>query len=209
MKLIEEMLEREQAPTILKLNRLFSMGYMPSRGDESYKVIHKNTNNETTFLVNCMAHSCFNLTNQQLAEFDELDSKNFKQFYWEGEEQSEIYGRILKFVRRTGLKVERTSLSHSVGKGQWKIAVYFIDRVNDERKKPDFHFILQEKDGVWSSKEGSFPYIRYFDIPPKHFISEFGNHKPYKLHEYLMITNPIAQEKAENFANEALQKSQF
>ncbi|MBQ8444394.1 MAG: hypothetical protein IJX25_03485 [Clostridia bacterium] len=189
MKLIDELLEREHESTILKLKGVFKLGHLPIRGDEPYYVLHMASNQEVTFLVNCMAHSFFNLTNDQLENYNEFDAKNFRQFYWPDDSEEEVYNRILKFVRKTGLSVVKTTESCKPKKGQWKVGVYFLEREKKECKV-DFHFILRESDGRWSSKEGSYPELIYYDKLPEFLQSDVGNRKRYKFHGYLMVTNP-------------------
>ncbi|MBE7073889.1 MAG: hypothetical protein E7379_02220 [Clostridiales bacterium] len=187
---IETQQKTRQMPTILKLKKIFSLGYLPSRGDESYTLLHRDTNIEFSKIANCLAHSFFNLTNEQLEDFNLFDSGTFRWFYLD-ENDERALDRVLEFVEKTGLKVEETSLEQDLAPNQWKVAVYFRVREN-KNVIPDFHFILQEKDGVWSSKEGAFPTIDYFQHPPEMFYSAYGSHFQYKLYGYLMVTNARA-----------------
>ncbi|MBQ8908828.1 MAG: hypothetical protein IJY90_00850 [Clostridia bacterium] len=183
---------------MLKLRRLLSLGYLPARGNQSYRMVHTSTAREMTFLVNCVAHTFFNLTNQQLENFDSLDGMNFRGFLFEDEDCSVSYKRVIDFVKRTGLNVTNTSFKAPVEDNSWRVAVYF--QIDDNGKYgADFHFLLEENDGMWSSKEGSFPDLIYYSKPPKILASHHDKTKQYKLHGYLRVSNPnIELQNAQN-----------
>lgn len=172
--------------TILKLNQVFSMGYIPSREIEPYNcLIGAKSNRPVHKLVNCFGHACFNLTNQQLRDLDfnykDADSLSdfFSTFY---DDPRDIRNRLFGFVNRTGLKVELVKRDAILKNNQWKVAYYFRDGYEDQ----DFHFFLQEKDGHWSSKVGFTREITYMQNLQKQY-------EDYSLFDTYSITNPFVR----------------
>jgi len=170
---------------IKKLNKIFSLGYTPSRDNETYKCLLKN-HYQATHLINCFAHSCFNLTNRQIEDYQITyeESRGFRVLpSWTTYNYEDNLNYLVKFVEATGLNIEECSLYANINHNQWKIA-YFVNN-----KTYDFHFMLQEKDGKWSSKRGKEPDIELYKTPPETFKEN------YKLFGFYKITNNLTHEK--------------
>ncbi len=180
-------------PAIKSLNEILKMGYLPSRGRELY--------GRYTCRANCLFHSAFNLTNELLDVFDEKTLKHgisAYDYYF-----SNLFGgfneydlktekeRIYNFIRETGLKVDLEKHGEILKHNQYKIAFYATDNFDDNvMGHAGFHFMLQEKDGSWSSKNGNDEVefdVKLENTIPFHFYSK------YLLQDVLVITNPYAQ----------------
>ena len=194
------MKENEEG-TILKLNKIFKLHhYVPARGSQSYSEKH---NGGFCFsnIVNCFAHACFNLTNDQLNDFSTLECQCYfghKIDYLE-QPTKEIKANLFYFIKDTGLTVRRTFKSAKLKENQWLVALYFGIYLFDG-KNQDFHFLLKEKDGTWSGKIGTTQKVEYYKIPPKDFVSTC-NYK-YKLDGFYVITNPYLENTKEEEENE-------
>ncbi|MBP3345103.1 MAG: hypothetical protein J6K97_02750 [Clostridia bacterium] len=170
------------------------MGYIPSRGNESY--------DSYTFegyayeLANCFAHACLNLKNNQykLNHFNHNDCEVFRSFLPDLNETPEkILKNVSIFLKKSNLLVSRCDKFDLAKENQWKVAFYY------SKQKPDFHFMLQEKDGRWSSKQGASPEIEHFDALPIVF------EKDYRFHSVLMITNPACKINKKNLKENSQQ----
>ena len=182
--------------TILKLKKIFMLGYCPQRSGESYSFVNPYTNINYYKQINCFAHACFNLTNNQITSncFEKIDISSFKNLiddYWETNES--IANKLFDFVKKTGLKIEECSDGEKLEENQWKVALYFCDGPFFR----DFHFLLKEKDGRWSSKYGNEDVLEFFNERPKEFVVEkYDDH--YKFYGTYKITNPYAGKNKEN-----------
>ncbi len=168
-----------------KLNVIYKHGYLPSRGTESYKVM-LDEDVYAADLINCYGHACFNLTNRQLKEFG-ITSRdtNFLWCLWEdpAAKFSYVAEQMEKFIRSTGLKVARCKPNEKTKSNQWKIAVYY----QSEGDIDDYHFMLQEKSGIWSSKLGASDHVDTYDDLPRPYYRDYTFYATY------IITNPYVQ----------------
>lgn len=167
------------------LNEIFRNGYVPARGSESYRVRLSN-GKRASELVNCLEHACFNLTNEQLDKcglnknnsglFGDINLNfiKFNRYYEES---------LLGIIKCVGLKVKRCSEVNSLKNNQWKVALYF--EYSDVFR--DFHFMLQEKNGLWSSKLGDLDTIEIYEEPPLVYKRSYVKYGTYK------ITNPYIE----------------
>ena len=152
---------------IKKLYKIFKDGYRPARGGEPYDFFYKET--AIGLYTNCLGHAMFNLTNAQFADYDIRPPRYITENYYCGFIDSiddldydynadkylldveKIFGEIETFVRETGLKIEECSETFAPEDfNSWKVACYLSEGL------ADYHFMLQEQNGVWSSKNGFF-----------------------------------------------------
>ncbi|MBE7074171.1 MAG: hypothetical protein E7379_03680 [Clostridiales bacterium] len=170
--------------TILKLKTIFKLGYVASRGREAYKLVENNTTKNYAYLTNCLGHACFNLTNEQLKNFDESDASTFGNFIQSIFHANKYIAKdIFKFVKECGLKVSPSTKLSNVKDNEWKIALYFGWYGN----RKDYHFLLQEKDETWSSKWGTTSELYFIDTPTKKLSHNGYN---YNLYGFYKISNP-------------------
>lgn len=187
--------------TILKLNKIVSLGHLPARGNERYDIMHPIYNEKNGYLVNCygdlincFAHACFNLSNEQILRnnIDTLDMINFSQFVSNRDATDrEIEENLSSFVNATGLRMRTCNPEGLMKSNEWKVALYLC-------KQPDlrdFHFFLQERDGSWSSKYGynaselsSLPQLEDTYVAPIF-------HDKYHYYKTFAIENPFVREK--------------
>lgn len=178
--------------TILKLNKIFKLGYVPSRGKESYE--EKNSDGLAfCTLINCFGHACFNLKNSQLEVFDCDESRNFgNHIEYPGQPNYEIARNLFDFIKAVGLKVRRVGKNCIPGTNQWLVALYFAKSMFDGTNQ-DYHFMLREKDGIWSHKMGHKKTVDYCSKPPRSFVS--NAYYRYTLYGYFLLSNPYAKSK--------------
>ena len=176
--------------TILKLKKIFQLGYCPSRMAQSYDFVNPYTKTEFFTQINCFAHAVFNLSNQQIYENcltnNDTDSfRNLIEDYWETEDS--IFKRLSAFITKTGLKIEKCNDEDELKENQWRVALYFCDGWTFK----DFHFLLNESDGRWSSKYGTTNLLEFFDERPEKYIAQEYNDR-YDYYGTYKITNPYA-----------------
>ena len=185
--------------TILKLKKLVKLGYVPSRGAESYSFVNQKSGEPFYLSANCFEHACFNLTNQQMQELkigyhDAISFADHVSFF------SSVYDieeSLTKFIRSTGLKIREINNFEPIinfpallKNNEWKVALYFCK--NGSFK--DFHFFLQEKNGTWSSKYGFKNVLEFFDNLPGEYVVDNEYNDIYHYHNTYLITNPYAPE---------------
>lgn len=191
--------KQKKLPIIKKLNTIYKKGYLPSRKQQSYK-LYVERSGFVTFsdMINCFAHACFNLRNEHIKNY-KISQKETSIFWELGPHKTakETFEVISEFVKQTGLNIQETTESKKVKPYQWKVAFYFEDTTKD------IHFVLQEKEGVWSSKSGSIPTIKlYRELP-------YVINNSYELVGVYVITNPYlknpnyqqSKERKEKFQN--------
>ncbi|MBP3432016.1 MAG: hypothetical protein J6K39_04110 [Clostridia bacterium] len=173
-------MKKSEKALLKNINEIYKKGYIPARGNQTYKYVAKSANSEVSELVNCFAHACFNLTNQQLTDcqITSESSRIFWKFPIDGFRSHDIL-RMKKILAQTGLEVKRCKADQRPENNQWKVAFYC------DGAWGDIHFMLQERNGTWSSKLGAQRKIEKFGTtyPPKKYDT-------YKLHSFYMITNP-------------------
>ena len=183
--------------TILKLNKIFKLGYIPSRKNESYEESHNETGCKLGVFINCFAHACFNLTNKQIQDFDENDANSFGyKIDYLGQPHHMIRKNLINFIKKTGLRVYRTTKDYPTAENQWIVAMYFGLNMKDHINQ-DYHFMLKEKDGFWSHKVGHNNVTKYVSDPPKRFIWQASQYE-YTLDGFYLITNPFVESKKED-----------
>ena len=181
---------------ILKLNNIFKKGYVPARGAKDYYALHKGTC--VAQFINCFGHACFNLLDEQIKEADFSYAETRPFFRWLGDETYSsaraISDKMFNFVRATGLSVEECGLYDKMKSNEWKVA-FFIDNGDNSVNNPqkgDIHFMLQEKNGKWSSKDSDRERLQYYRELPRVFMMSYGLYGIYK------ITNPYVESERES-----------
>ena len=174
--------ENKRHGIVKKLNQIYKMGYVASRGGEKYT-------STTTLVANCFGHACFNLDNKSLDAINSSknDLKNFFRDF-SGIDGRGFFEKVKYKIRQVGLKIEESSLSEKMDKNQWKIA-YFIQ--DDIFRGRDLHFMIQESDGTWTSKLGTSSEVEVYNKLPK--VYKDG----YELAGIYKITNPYVNTKQE------------
>ena len=176
--------------TILKLNKIFKNGYLPSRDkNEKYNYIAFSGKNLAK-ITNCFEHACFNLTNEQLENFDLSDLKNFfslPKLSNDELSQEDMFEVVKDAIASTGLKVKK--MQEQPNNKSWNVAMYFSDY------DIDLHFLLQEKDGTWSGKFGESDIVDHFNILPLKII---GTNVDYHLYKVFTIENPYIKDDNKN-----------
>ena len=189
---------------ILKLRDIFRQEYVPVRGNQNYnKWILKEGKKRYRLAgdgINCLGHACFNLTNEIIVDygitFDDVQALwNFDTF---NKNPKLTIENISSFIEEVGLKIRKSSSEEELGENEWKIAYYF------SKDKDDYHFMLQERDGRWSSKSGADSSITYFNEAPEEFVSESRQNGriEYVLEDFYVITNPYVKTKQVNTEEE-------
>ncbi len=178
-------------PVIKAVNEILRKGYFP-REKEKYGAF--------CFYANCLAHACFNFKNSQLETLDKrlpelgMDEFDyiFKNPFGEFSENSltEAKSEIFDFLHRTGLQVEVETTQKELKQNQYRVAMYFSEAYTTRNGEKDMHFVLQERDGSWSSKEGSGE-VEF--LPNLENTLPFRNNNRYRLHNILTITNPYGK----------------
>ncbi len=174
---------RKTQALIKKLNMIYKKGYLPAREKSRYSELHANA-------VNCFGHACFNLSNNDLKKLEPyLDELKlfFRNFGSRGIRN--YFNEAAERINKVGLKIERSSLSEQIQKNQWKIAYYLM---HDEFIGNDVHFMIQGKNGKWTSKLGSTKTIQVFDKLPETYNDNYSLMGIYK------ITNPYVKLKEED-----------
>ena len=188
-------MELEKYNFILKLNQIFKKGYVPSRGAKDYFALHNGSC--IAEYINCFGHACFNLTDEliKMAQFSYHEAGIFfnilgNEVYSNGRK---VCDKMFNFVRETGLSVDECGLYDQMRYNQWKVAFY-IDKGGDANNvaRGDIHFMLQEKDGKWSSKMGTAKTLQYFRELQRVFFCDYDLYGIYK------ITNPYVESERES-----------
>lgn len=194
----------EKNKGVLKIKKIFALGYLPSRGYQSYLPICKHSQKPYAYQVNCFAHACLNLTNQQLEELklDNCDTYIFDIKSYSYQPQEEIQKTFTKRIKRFGLIAEQCEKDYIPEKeNQWKVALYF--GFSRHCLDYDYHFLKQEKDGSWSSKIGwGCDELDILSALPDTYNSPSGT--DYQLQQTYIITNPHIESKKQS-ANENIQ----
>ncbi|MBE7074170.1 MAG: hypothetical protein E7379_03675 [Clostridiales bacterium] len=180
--------------TILKLKKVFSMGYVPSRGAQSYSFVSQISKDYYFFHANCFSHACLNLTNELIdsANLSFYDSLNFSLGNIFSSTDAEY--EFTSFLQQIGLTTKFVNNDDLINdfpcflnENQWIVALYFCENSND------FHFFLQEKDGSWSGKYSYKNIVEHFDeLPCCYTAPNVQKDKYYFINKYL-ITNPHAK----------------
>ncbi len=168
--------EKKRQAIIKKFNGIYKRGYVPSRNRQEYTY-------KTASMVNCFGHACFNLDNSELEELGDLKDALYDFLRKFSLKYGNYMDEASKRIREVGLKIEKSSIKEEINsKNQWKIAYYYL--YDDFWGSCDAHFMIQEKDGTWSSKLGSKQEVEIFEKLPKVF------HDEYELVGIYKITNP-------------------
>lgn len=180
-----------------KANQIFKLGYVPSRKSESYFCVIKKANENilTGNLCNCLCHACFNFLNEHYKSYDfsEYEMLSTQGFINQCKTKEEISLKIQNFLKSTGLKVEKDSQYNDLKENQWRVALFFDEiTFGNVHLIRDFHFMLEEKDKTWSSKENFEPKLNVLNSLPQNYQDY------YKLHEVFVLENPfVSQSKKE------------
>ncbi len=192
-------------PVIKVLKKIYKDGYVASRGLESY--IFKIQEDAMAYkYVNCFGHACFNLKNQHfiennltpadtncfggLIECNELSATEYSKLCTQYilnsayDKPEEVTSRLFETVTSAGLVVDKCLEKSILKNNQWKVALYFLKSPNH---LIDYHFLLQEKDGRWSSKMGHSQNLEVLEN-----LEETIYHG-YKIYGIYSITNPYVK----------------
>lgn len=178
---------------VKNLNEYFKRGHMPNRYNEEYLSFVKHLDSQTYKLVNCVGHAFINANEKDILDLKyNFVSENILSDFFKGEKTyANAFRNVCEFFERVGLKIEKTTLETKPDFNQWKVACYFKDLEQDK----DYHFMLQEKDGSWSSKRG-------FTIDVEHFDELPQKHRNYELEDIIMVTNPFIENEADKIEEE-------
>lgn len=172
-----------------KLKTVVSMGHTPRRQMENY-FFTTQANQDICSCVNCFAHACFNLSNEEIEKLGITESQGqfFGTFNSDFTTPDEgLERQVVSFVEKTGLEMKPLlKQSETLNRNQWKVAMY-IDHSGLSLFGKDFHFFLQEQDGSWSHKRGYFS-----NVERKEIIGE--RYQKYDYYKTYVITNPYARE---------------
>lgn len=193
--MVDYLIDRTQ--TILKLRKVFKLGYFPNRGENNYLGRTKQ-GYKTAYLTNCLGHAFFNLTDNIFEKFGftDQDCDSFTGFY--NDKDMPLYyveRAMLNFVLNTGLeikKLDNTKLSLSkcilpkqtiLKKNERLVALYFAPQ-------SDYHFITMENSHLWTGKMGLHEYIERYSFLPKKIKTDLNTYKFYSVYK---VTYPKAK----------------
>lgn len=173
------MIEQNTARTAGKLRSIYSNGFVPRRGLNPYFLAGE--------LANPFEHACFNLSDLQLIinDFDIDDADVFSQFYQGEEGKISARDRMMDFIKEVGLKVRQSALDKPVLKNQWKVALYFNDSLDINKK--NFQMLRLEVEGVWTGKPDWGEKIVAYKNAPEVMNDE------YRLFDVFDIKNPSSE----------------
>lgn len=161
-------------------------GHTPKRGDEQYQ--------SSGNFVNCFEHALLNFTNEQLEMLDcgyttenlfgcllNVDVANLRV------QSKNVEINMFAFICEIGLKAEIEKVQKlKLAKNQWRIARYHAPNA--------WHFILQEPNGEWSSKEGWTQRVRHLtELVHCYEAGSIDYPFSYLLQQSYIITNPYAE----------------
>lgn len=154
---------------------VYKKGYLPAREKMKYSKLH-------TSVVNCFAHACFNLTEKDLKELNPY-MPELHDFFCNFDNcgVGNYIKKATEKIEKVGLKFEKSSLEEKIKENQWKVAYYVM---HDEFLGNDLHFMIQCKDGKWTSKVGLMSKIEVYEKLPETY------HEDYDLVGIYKITNP-------------------
>lgn len=181
--------------TILKLKKVFNMGYVPQRGYQLYYYVGQEKN--YCINANCFAHACLNLTNQQIKEMGlDLDDSFAFALLPAPTTAQETEAKFIEFLDKIGLSVSRLNSNDIrnefpgfLENNEWIVALYFCENKGFK----DFHFFLQEKDGTWSGKYGYKNIVEHLDELPYKYTSPSPEKDTYYFVNKYVISNPHAK----------------
>ena len=181
----------ERCKGLLKIAKIFKLGYIPSRENQTYSTICKSTGESYSRQANCFEHACLNLTNQQLKKLSLGDEAGdlFDIHSYDYEDTTSMQETFVDRLKLFGLIAESCPADYTPkNKNQWKVALYFgYSRFCGDT---DFHLLKQEKDGSWSSKIGWSDDVEILPSLPEKYIPPHGTE--YVLYNTYIITNPYA-----------------
>lgn len=187
---------------VKKLHKVFIEDhYRKARNPkESYDVPLKNGAYAYS-IVNCLGH-VLNLQNKQFDDYNFKPYPLFGSFPGLSRKPLESAAEdIFYFFKQIGLKIEEydpTQINEDFC--SWIAALYF----EDNQEHHDFHFILQEYHGLWSSKIGFEPCKEHLCtiVPPERYRNLVDNDAAiYNLFKVIKITNPKADENCRYLKN--------
>lgn len=182
----------ERSECVLKVRKIFELGYLPARKDQAYHIICEGTQVPYARQMNCFSHACLNLTNEQLdkLKLDNYDTYVFDIKSYQYQPKEEIAKTFPKRLKRFGLIAKHCDKEeNSILKNQWKVALYF--GFSRSTLDYDYHFLKQEEDGTWTSKIGWSNGFEILDSIPDIYHSPSGT--DYHLDSTYIITNPYAE----------------
>lgn len=183
----------DRTPVVKQLKNIFKNGNIPSRGRELY--------GKLTWDFNCLFHACFNLPNSILKKLN-LDDDQFLIYNPFGNlegDKIQIKSEMFKFIKDCGLHISKDH-KLTLLKNQRRVALYFSQAYEKGFGLKDFHFLLQEKDGTWSSKAGSsevefgltLEHSMPFDISNRYILdSTFILSNSYEKSEKVELSNDL------------------
>ena len=138
------------ANKVLKtLKEIVRKGHIPCRYKQEYSPYH-------AILVNCFEHACFNLNEKEIPKIDDIDSDCKPLSFLTASSALKTCENYFDFLNDAGLDVS-DELQPVIKKNQWIVSLYFAEDMSD------FHFLLKEKDGIWTAKRGFTTTIDLFE----------------------------------------------
>ena len=191
----------ERCKGLIKIQKIFKLGYLPSRESQSYTPINNKTKKSYGEQANCFSHACLNLTNEQLEnlnlEYEDIYLFDIKSYNYEDTKSMErtFIDRLKKF----GLIAQPCPIDYiPKQENQWKVALYF--GFSHASLDTDYHVLKQEKDGSWTSKIGWSDELETLTSLPEKYTP--SSRTEYLLQGTYIITNPYAEKSKETNAEE-------
>lgn len=173
-------------------SEIVKTGYIPSRGKTRYIYLNKECNKKINhgIRINCFLH-CFNFTNEQIAKLN-LDYKTDEIVSFGMDIDHKAERKALSFLRATGLIVKPCkNITSPLANNQWRIAYYNEEDFEAGEEANNWHFLMQEKNGKWTSKLGFSGDVTSYNTLPNKIDKPFT---PWVLRNTYTITNPYADE---------------
>lgn len=177
---------------IEKFSSIIKTGYTPSRGTKKYIYLNKLCNKKINhgIRINCFLH-CFNFTNEQIERLN-LDRTSDEIVSFGIDLAHKAERKALSFLRATGLIVKPcTNIKAPLSNNQWRIAFYNEEDFDEGEECNNWHFLLQEKNGKWTSKQGFSGDVTIYNKLPEKIAKPFT---PWVLRNTYVVTNPYADE---------------
>lgn len=145
---------------ISRLKSVIKDGHLPCRFTEKYTQL-------TAERVNCFAHACFNLSNEQIRLcLKQSDADFFKLSGRKIGKEADAEDILMNIICSSGLNVEKTKVKINdcvLKNNQWIVTLFFTKYFGTHpHLMRDFHFLLQEKTNFGRQKmdlRAIFPYI--------------------------------------------------
>lgn len=166
------------AKKVLKiLKEIVRKGHVPCRYMQGYSPYH-------AILVNCFEHACFNLSEKEIPMIDDFNSNARPLAFLTSSNALKTCANYFNFVVETGLDVAKQE-KPVLKNNQWVVTLYFAEDMSD------FHFLLKEKDGIWTAKRGFTSTVDTFEEDVD--IIHIEKNPPYFKETSYVLTNKFAE----------------